>query len=315
MRRIFSFILLSILPCSLFGQTDSTAAAVDTGRVAVRDTSYWQKSFSGGVNFNQAAFSNWLGGGVNSVALGSVVAWRALYERDKITWDNTADFQLGYIAQGGTTRKAADQLFINSVLGRAIAPKWALTLTGTFNSFFAPGYEYTKVPADRSRVLVSRFFSPAQLTLAWGVGYKPNDWFSVRVSPFSPRFTFVADDAVRVREVNGVLIPDPRQKAFGVEPGKTVRTEWLALQLQATLNRNLTQNINLSARYQLFANYQTLNAIDHRLDLLLAAKINRYFSTTVSLIALYDEDFSDRMQLQQTLAIGFLYNVTTFRKK
>jgi Protein of unknown function (DUF3078) len=267
----------------------------------VKDTTYWQKSFSGGVNFNQASFSNWVGGGVNSTALGLVVAVRKLYERDKTTWDNTGDFQLGYV---------------NSVLGQKVAPKWDIFMSGTFNTFFAPGYLYDKIPATTSRQLVSGFFSPAQLTFAWGAAYRPTNWFSLRVSPFAPRLTFVSDDAVRVRKgADGITRPDRTATAFGVEAGKSVRTEWLALQLQAALNKNVAENINITARYQMFANYQTLDAIDHRLDFIATAKINKYLSTTFGLIALFDKDFSEDWQFQQTLAIGLVYNTSSFRKK
>ncbi|GAA4395457.1 DUF3078 domain-containing protein [Nibrella viscosa] len=292
-----------------------TKNVADTIKV-VKDTTYWQRSFNGGINFNQAAFSNWAGGGVNSLALGAVVSSRALYRKGRISWDNTADFQLGYVTQRGETRKAADQLFLNSVYGYQLTNNWDMFVSGTFNSFFAPGYRYENLAADRTRLLVSKFFSPAQLTFAWGFAYRPNDWFSARISPFAPRFTFVTDDAVRVRQLpNGTYVPDPTQEAYGVKAGRAVRTEWLALQIQAMLNRDLTENINLSTRYQMYANYQTLDAIDHRLDLTLTAKISQYISTTLGLIALYDKDFSSKFQIQQTLAIGLLYKVTTFRKK
>ena len=285
--------------------------------IAVKpDTSYWQRSFAGGVNFNQASFSNWSGGGVNSVAVGGVIAARALYEKDKTSWDNTADLQLGYVTQLGNTRKAADQIIIISVLGRKIAPKWDVFISGTFNTFFAVGYRYDKLPADQARLKVSNFFAPAQLTLSTGIAYKPNDWFSLRMSPIAPRFTFLADQGVRVRELaDGTFVPDATQKAFGVEPGKSTRTEWLAFQLQAALNRNLTENVSLNARYQLFSEYAHLDNINHRLDLILTAKAGKYLSTTFGLIALYNKDFSSSLQIQQTLAIGLVYNISSFKKK
>ncbi len=281
-----------------------------------RDTSYWQRSFSGGVNFNQASFSNWSGGGVNSLAIGGVVSARALYEKGKSSWDNTADLQLGYVTQVGNTRKAADQIILISVLGHQIAPKWDLFVSGTFNTFFTAGYRYDKLPADQNRLKVSNFFAPAQLTLATGIAYKPNDWFALRFSPLAPRFTFLADQSVRVRELaDGTFVPDATQKAYGVDPGKSSRTEWLAFQLQAALNRNLTENVSINARYQLFSEYSQLDNINHRLDLILTAKISRYLNTTFGLIALYNKDFSSELQIQQTLAVGLSYSLSTFRKK
>lgn len=280
------------------------------------DTSYWQRAFSGGVNFNQASFSNWSGGGVNSIALGGVIAARALYEKNKTSWDNTADLQLGYVTQLGNTRKSADQIILISVLGRKVAPKWDLFVSGTFNTFFAPGYQYDNLPADRTRLRVSNFFAPAQLTISTGIAYKPADWFAVRISPIAPRFTFLADQSVRVRErADGTLVPDPTQKAYGVEPGKSSRTEWLAFQLQTAINLDLTENISLNTRYQLFTEYARLDNINHRLDLILTAKISRYLNTTFGLIGLYNKDFSAKLQLQQTLAIGLSYNISSFRKK
>ena len=284
-----------------------------------RDTTYWQKSITGGTNFNQASFSNWVGGGVNSVAISGVGAGRALYEKGKTSWDNTVDFQLGYLTQRGVTRKASDQLIVISVLGHRIKPKLDFFVSGTFNTFFAPGFLYDNLPAGIGDFKASSFFSPAQLALAWGLAYKPNDEFSLRISPLAPRFTFLLDDAVRFRETvvgsNKVIIADPTAKAYGVEAGKTLRSEWLALQLQAVWNKKLSETISLNARYQLYANYQTLDAIDHRVDLLIAAKLNRYLSTTFGIIGLYDKDFYDGFQVQQTLGLGLIYNASTFRKK
>ncbi len=303
---------LSIIFCVMLVM-QGRAQVIDSIR---RDTTYWQKSFNGGVNFNQASFSNWAGGGINSLALGAAMAGRALYVKGRNSWDNTADLQLGYVTQARTSRKAADQVFLNSAYGYAIGPKTDLFMSGTFNTFFAPGYRYDKISADQTRLRIANFFAPAQLAFAWGVAYKPTDWFSVRVSPFAPRFTFVNDESVRVRQLaNGNFVADQTQKAYGVEAGKTVRTEWVAFQLQASLNRNISSNLAINARYQLYANYETLNAIDHRLDLLLTAKVTKYFSTTFGIIALYDKDFNNDLQIQQTLAIGLSYTVSTFRKK
>src|SRR5919199_1373180 len=316
MKRIIYGLVAWVSLGHLLAQ-DSTVVTNFKDTIAVKpDTSYWQRSFSGSVNFNQASFNNWSGGGVNSVALGSVVAARALYEKEKWSWDNTADLQLGFVTQNGLTRKAADQIFLNSAAGYKVSPKFAVFMSGTFTSFFAPGYRYDKLAANQTRFKVSNFLAPGQLTFAWGMAFRPNDWFTVRASPFAPRFTFLVDQSVRFREgADKSPVHDPNAEVYGVAPGESIRTEWLALQLQAVLNRNFTSNVNVNARYQLYANYQKLDAIDHRIDLIITAKINRYLSTTVGFIALFDKDFSDSWQIQQTIGIGLAYNVSTFRKK
>lgn len=288
----------------------------DTVSVVHKDTTYWQKSFSGGINYNQASFSNWSGGGVNSVALGSLIAARALYVKGRTSWDNTADLQLGYVRQGGLMRKSTDQIVLNSIVGHKLAPRWDLFGSVNFTTFFAPGFRYDAIGAGDTRLKVSNFFAPAQLVLAGGISYKPIEWFSLRLSPVSPRLTFVLDKEVRVTKgADGIYRYDPAAVVYGVKAGRTVRLEWLAFQLQAALTRNLTSNISVNAHYQIYANYQELTRINHRLDLLVTAKVSRYISTTFGLIALYNKDFSDALQVQQSLAIGLLYNVSTFRKK
>ncbi|WP_046576893.1 DUF3078 domain-containing protein [Spirosoma radiotolerans] len=313
------YLLMGWLIQSQVTAQDSTRVTTNfKDTVAVKiDTSYWQRSFSGGLNFNQASFSNWSGGGVNSVAIGGVIAARALYEKGKTSWDNTADLQLGYVTQLGNTRKAADQIIVISVLGHQIAPKWDLFISGTFNTFFTAGYRYDKLPADQTSLKVSNFFAPAQLTFAAGLAYKPTDWFALRLSPLAPRFTFLADQSVRVRQdaTTGNYVADPTQKVYGVDPGKSSRTEWLAFQLQAVLNKNLSENVSLNTRYQLFTEYSQFNNINHRLDLILTAKVSRYLNTTLGFIALYNKDFSASLQIQQTVAIGLSYNLSSFRKK
>lgn len=296
-------------------RTENSPLVTDSVRVVPKDTSYWQKSFNGGVNFNQASFSNWAGGGANSLALGGVISARALYVKEKWSWDNTADLQLGYVTQLGLTRKSTDQIFLNSVVGYKLGPHIDLFGSGTFNTFFAPGYRYTGIQPTETQLKVSNFFAPAQLTTAFGIAYKPTEWFSLRVSPLAPRLTFVTDNSVRVSQVNGVYRYDPTATAYGVVAGKTVRAEFLAFQLQAALTRNLSENVSLSARYQLYADYQELSNINHRLDLLVTAKVSRYLSTSLGLIMLYNKDFIDALQIQQSLAIGLSYNISTFRKK
>lgn len=316
MKQISYVSVVWLLAGPVLGQSlKAVSTGVSDSLAVPRDTTYWQRSFNGGINFNQASFSNWSGGGVNSVALGAVVAARALYEKEKWSWDNTADLQLGFVTQAGTSRKSADQIFLNSVVGHKISSRLDYFVSGTFSSFFIAGYRYTGLAAGETQFKVSNFLSPGQLTLATGIAYRPTDWFAVRVSPISPRLTFLADQSVRFSEVNGVAVRDPNATVYGVKPGNRVRTEFLALQMQAALSRNLGENVSINAKYQLYANYETLNSINHRFDVILTAKVNRYISTTLGLIALFNKDFSSNWQIQQTLGIGLVYNASTFRKK
>ncbi|SDJ91041.1 Protein of unknown function [Catalinimonas alkaloidigena] len=264
------------------------------------DTTYWKRSLKIGLNFNQAAFSsNWKAGGVNSIALGSLFQTTANYEKDKVSWNNIVDLQFGVVRnQGQGVRKTADLLFLDTKVGRNLSEKWDLFAAVNFISQFAAGYKY---PANEPRQKISDFLAPAFLTAAWGFDYKPVDYFHIRFSPFAPRLTIVNDTSL-YRNV---------PQNYGVEVGEKTRMEWLATQILAELDKNLADNLNLKARYLLFANLETFGfkTIDHRLDVALSAKITKYIDVSLTGIILYDSDQDANIQASQTLALGLLYAI------
>jgi len=264
------------------------------------DTSYWESSFSAGLNFNQAGFSsNWKSGGVNSVAFGSIVAGKALYRKGKLSWDNELELLFGIVRnEGEQTRKSNDRIFLDSKLGYQLSEKWSSYFSMNYLTQFAAGYNFND---DGSRTLISKFMAPGFLTSSLGFEFKPNNTFFLRIGPFSPRFTFVTDPEI----INNV------PSNYGVLAGDQVRVEWLAMQVFAGLDKDLSENLNLKSRYTMYANYQTLSLenIDHRLDLTITAKITNIISVTLTGIGLYDIDQDPGVQYSQALALGILYKV------
>jgi len=265
-----------------------------------QDTTFWQSEFSAGLNFNQAGFSaNWKAGGVNSVAFGSIVAGKVAYKKDRFSWDNEMELLFGIVRnEGEQTRKSNDRIFLDSKLGYQMTERWSAYLSANFLTQFAEGYNYND---DGTRTLISTFMAPGFLTSSLGFEYKPNETFFVRIGPFSPRFTFVTDTEI----INNV------PSNYGVLPGETMRIEWLAMNIFASLDKDLSESLNLKTRYALFANYETLafDSIDHRLDVTLTAKITNVINVTLNGIALYDLDQDPGVQVSQALALGILYKV------
>jgi hypothetical protein len=270
---------------------------------AQTDTTYWRRSLSAGANVNQSSFSsNWKAGGINSIALGLFLNAKANYLRDRTSWDNSTELQYGLIKNAGQDmRKSLDRIFLDSKVGYKLSGHWNGFLSGNFITQFAPGYIYD-TDAAGSDSLISNLMAPAFLTFAIGFEYKPEPWFSLRLSPFAPRFTFLFDDAVGVNQ------------RYGVPVGESIRTEWLAAMLQADLEKDIATNLNLKANYQMYANYQTLalDAIDHRLSATITAKVNRFISVNLTGILLYDLDQDPGVQYSQALGLGILYNVQNF---
>ena len=285
----------------LFSFTGLRAQAQDvTDAVPAAGDTAWVSEFSAGLNFNQSAFSdNWRSGGINSLAISSIIAGRANYAKDRITWDNEMELLFGIVNNKGEgSRKSNDRIFLDSKLGYRWSEHWGAYFSLNYLSQFAKGYNYNE---DGTKTPISDFMAPGFLTSSIGLEYKPNQEFALRISPFSPRLTFVTDKTLYM------TVPEN----YGVPIGKTVRQEWLAAQVFATYDKNITETLNLKSRYLLFANYETLawKTIDHRLDVTLTAKITNLINVTFTSINLYDIDQDPGIQYSQGLALGILYKV------
>jgi hypothetical protein len=270
-----------------------------------RDTSYWKSKFSIGLGINQASFSqNWKAGGVNSMAISSLFSGKVEYNREKVSFLNDIQLQYGRLYNQNEAaylpdyRKTQDRIFIDSKLAYNISPHWLVFASLNFQSQFDKGYKYDKDTVNREvAVLTSRFFAPAFITESIGLEYKPVSYFSVRAGIGTMRQTIVNDKKLYLTEPNN----------YGVKPGKTLRNE-VALMLIMNFDKDIAKNMNLKVRYQGFANYQTMDKIDHRVDASLTAKINKFFNVTLTGVALYDFDQDKEVQLNQAMSLGFLYN-------
>jgi hypothetical protein len=297
MKKINFFLLLIFLGGNVLAQ--------DNEELTKADTIYWLKEISGGLNLNQASFSgNWQGGGVNSIAVGTFLYGRANYAKEKWTWDNTMDFIYGVVKNKGEDgRKSNDRIFLDSKVGYKLSSKWNYFFAANFLSQFAPGYTFS----DTDKTLISRFANPAYFTTSIGFEYKPNDEFSLRLSPFSPRWTFVTDKELYLN------VPDN----YGVKVGETVRQEWLAFSVLMDWNKKLSENLTLQMRYQMYANYETLafNTIDHRLDIALTAKVSNLINVSLTSLSIYDIDQDKKIQFSQGLALGIAFKRGNFPEK
>ncbi|MDX5339485.1 MAG: DUF3078 domain-containing protein [Cyclobacteriaceae bacterium] len=296
MKRIFTIFLFLI--------TINFAQSQEVEEIK-KDTTYWLKEISGGININQASFSsNWTGGGVNSMAFSTYLIGRANYAKGPWTWDNTLDLIYGIVKnEGEDGRKSNDRIYLDSKVGHKISEKWNVYFAVNFLSQFAPGYDFDTEP----KTLISKWANPAYLTTGIGFEYKPNNEFSLRLSPFSPRFTFVTD--------TNLYLDVP--KNYGVEIGETVRQEWIAFNALAEWKKELSERLSLLMRYQMYANYEELEfkTIDHRLDIGIVAKVAEIVDVSLTTLTIYDFDQDEKVQFSQGLAIGLAFKRGNFPEK
>lgn len=285
------FLILLTLPILIFGQNP--------------DSVVWKKKLNFAANFNQSAFSsNWKAGGINSAGFNSLFNYKANYKKFRDSWDNEIDLAFGFVNNSGQGyRKTSDRIFLDTKYGYDLSKNWALFTSLSFLSQFDKGYNY-----NDTKELISDAFAPAFITSAWGLEYRPVEYFKVRISPLAPRITIVRQPTRFTKSVG----PRP----YGVDSTKTTRFEWISFQLLADFNKEIMKNVNLKWRYMLYGNYQTfeLKTIDHRIDLDIIAKVNKYINVGLGGIMIYDFDQDTGAQFSQVFSLGFLYTFQNYEE-
>jgi len=139
--------------------------------------------------------------------------------------------------------------------------------------------------------------SPGYLTESLGFEYKPVKYFDLRLGTGTARQTFVLDTTIYKNQSGN----------YGVPIDHKIYNE-LAVQVVAQIDKDLSKNVHINARYALFIPYiQPLAYASHRLDATLTAKVSRLIAMTVNTTVLYDKTTSDRIQGTEGLALGVLY--------
>jgi len=282
------------------------------------EVDYWKHWTKFGINANQASFSdNWNAGGVNSIAVG-VLGWhKSEYNKNNFQFVTEIDLRYGKIKnKDQLAKKNNDRIFWDNKVAYGLSKSWALYFSLTFESQFDLGYTYrTEEGIERIYEYNTGFMGPGYFTESFGLEYKPDNTFSLRLGTGTARQTLVLNDRVKPLTVSEYAMRYPEndpitadQEKFGLKPGEEFRND-LAFQLTANLDRNLSQNLNLKARYNMFADYRELSDPDHRLDATLTAKVTSLVNVSLSGIIVYNSDESKKVQYSQALALGLTYSL------
>jgi len=292
MNKILLMLFLST-SVNTFAQVTASDAQPAT------DAKPWKTKLEIGLNFNQSFFTeNWNGGGVSSYAFGSLVRGNASYTKGNLSWTN--DLQLQYGIQknkGQSQRKLNDLIFVDSKAGYRFTEKLDAFGSVSFMSQFAEGHKFgADSNGIETRTTLSNVLSPGYLTEAVGVRYQPVPYFWVRVGVLALRQTFVVDESLYL------AVPEN----YGVAVGKNIKND-LGFQVMADLDKNLAENLNIKLRYISFGEYADFSNTNHRVDLVLTAKITKYINTNFTAVMLYDRNQDKAVQWSETLALGLLF--------
>ncbi|MCQ2334535.1 MAG: DUF3078 domain-containing protein [Paludibacteraceae bacterium] len=158
------------------------------------DTGEKDWKFSGVLGLNAAATGlvNWAAGGNNNVNGVVYGRFRLLYHKNNIAWDTNLDTEYGLTwidQQYDPFQKSSDKLNLTTKFGWEFKPTWYLTALAGFQSQFAYGRAYDGTEAFDP--IISKFMAPSYTDISVGIDWKPNDIFSVYLSPIAGRITTV----------------------------------------------------------------------------------------------------------------------------
>lgn len=234
--------------------------------------------------------SNWASGGENSLSLLTNLKFYFNYNKNKTSWENFVHYRLGFLRSGSEDiRKNEDRLELNSKLGQNAFKHWYYTiqlniLTQIFNS-----YEY---PSENEKKLVANFMSPGYYTLSIGIDYKPNNDFSLYLSPLAGKWTWV-------RDTNGI---DPTR--YGVEAGKKSKGD-AGAQVKLINKFPLAKIMEIRNELVLFSSYYNpKQSFTGDWKVQIDFKINYFMRASVYANLVYDENYSDELQFKETLNLG-----------
>ena len=277
------------------------------------DTSTW-KWKSGGLvraNLTQGSLSNWAAGGDNfSMAVNANMNFYVFHRRKKYTWDNSFDFNFGFIqASRIGSKKNDDRIdFLSKYDYRVDSTnKWYASALYDFRSQLFDGYNFSGGTSNFSSTLLS----PAYIILSIGMDYKPTTDFSFFLSPLTSRWVIIANQFLS------------KKGLYGVPAGKKITNE---LGMFATINYStiLAKNITYRGRLDLFSSYKNNPGnVDVFFTNLFSFKINKWFSATYNLDMIYDDDIkifgaekkSPGLQVKSLIGVGFLIQLTPKKYK
>ena len=302
MKKIF-------ISLALLATVATGAQAQDSTTEASAPESNWKVNGITGINTAQTALVNWSAGGENSVAWNLYLNVNANYKKDKWSWDNAlvTDFGMTYTTSNEWL-KNVDKLNLSTKVGHLISSHWSISALGDLLTQFARGYDASTNPnvAGNRDKYISTLFAPGYFTAALGADYKPNDNLSVLFSPVTGKMTFVLDK--KLSDVG----------AFGVKPGKRLLAE-LGASIVANYKKKLAENIDFSTKLTLFTAYNSdFGNIDVNLDMMIAFKINKFLTTTLTTNLIYDDNVKSvdkagnlrgpKVQFREVLGLGLSYS-------
>ncbi len=236
MKKVFvTFVIVAAMFCG-FSQADTAKP---------KKNPYWK--FTGLVSFNvtETMQWNWAAGGNNNG--NGILATNLMltYKKDYISWETNFDSDYGWMWAPSTKfpwRKSNDKINFSTKFGWEFHKTWYLTVMAGFRSHYHKGYDYKLDDSNVEQEIYSyNWLSPSYSDLSVGIDWKPNDIFTVYLSPVAGRITTATDSLLR--------------KKYGVPLDQTFKAE-LGATFKAGVNYSPVQGLKILSTLMLFTPYE-----------------------------------------------------------
>ncbi|MBO5974884.1 MAG: DUF3078 domain-containing protein [Paludibacteraceae bacterium] len=252
MKKI-NYFLLMFLCCA----TTMIAQDETTTETPVEKPKYWK--CNGILSFNASATGlwNWAAGGNNNATAVAAANITLLYQKDAIAWESNLDTDFGLTYLDATDykplRKSNDKINFTTKLGWEFHKTCYLTVLGSFKSQYARGYEY----GEDYMTPVSSWLSPSYTDISVGIDWKPNEIFSIYISPVAGRISSCYRDSLpNLGSLEGTK--NPLRAKYGIDSDKTFLAE-LGLSAKAGVNYTRVKNLKIISTIGIFSPYKKAN--------------------------------------------------------
>ncbi|WP_419213328.1 DUF3078 domain-containing protein [Maribacter sp. X9] len=201
------------LKAQIAPKKDSIAAIkgrVDALQAQIDKLPGWKKGAFGTIGMNLSSFNNWYAQGTpnnSSGNIGVILNGYANLNQDKYFWRNSGNVNLSWVKfddkddpnDDDSFRKSADVFTINSLYGRKITEKFAISALGEYRT-----------------TLLDNFNDPGYLDLGVGATWTPITDLVVVVHPLNYNFVFSKGDNVYESSMGAKIVADYTKKIGAV---------------------------------------------------------------------------------------------------
>ncbi|MBX7053302.1 MAG: DUF3078 domain-containing protein [Flavobacteriales bacterium] len=294
MKKLFILVVLVTSTVFMKAQVNPTTDEEKNMKTLAKADSGWTIKGSVNIGTTFTYFSQWAAGGINSVGINGLFNPTANYRNGKTAWDNSLLIGYGMLRQGFDKSipwiKTDDRLDLTSKFGRQINEKLYYAALFNFNTQFSPGFAPGANGLPDRTAKISDLLAPARMLFSLGLDYKPNGDLSVFISPITYRAIIVNNQNLADAGAFGVEKATYDTLGNKLTDGANIRSE-VGAYMRVNYSKKFNDNVSLTSKLELFSNYlENPQNVDINFENVLATKLGKYLSLTVSAQWIYDDN-------------------------